>query len=119
VAVPAAGALQPQTDPLGSAHNGNGTSGVPVNTVAPTATGKAAVGGTLRCQTGTWADDPTSFKYQWRRGAKKVKWATVARYRVGKLDAGRKLTCTVTALNLQGAGDAVSTVAVRIPASRR
>lgn len=55
--------------------NGSGSAGsnsvgpigaaVPVNSVVPAITGDAVVGQTLYSSTGTWANAPTSYAYQW------------------------------------------------------
>jgi hypothetical protein len=101
-----AGALAPRTTTDGSATNANGTSGTPVNTVAPTLsrTGTVGVGTRLTCNAGEWANDPTAYRERWRRGTKLVH--TGATYRTAKADRGFTLSCYVAASNEQGSAAA-------------
>src|SRR5436305_6722727 len=50
------------TEPISS-------SGGPANTVRPTVSGSAEVGGTLRVTNGSWSPTPASFGHQWQRCA--------------------------------------------------
>jgi hypothetical protein len=102
-----AGALQAHTTPPGSSSNPDGTSGSPVNTIAPTInhSGTVSVGTKLSCGEGTWANDPTSYRERWRANKRLVH--TGANYTVVKADQGYRLSCYVAATNAQGTGTAV------------
>jgi hypothetical protein len=94
--------LGARTNPQGSSSNADGTSGTPVNTIAPTLSthGTVTVGTKLSCTEGTWANDPTTYRERWRRMRKLVH--TGPTYRTVKADAGHKVYCYVTAINPQG-----------------
>jgi hypothetical protein len=77
--------------------------GVPVNSVAPAATGTGAVGNTLTTTNGTWSNAPTSYAYQWLRGAATIAAATAATYVLQAADSGTNVSCRVTATNAAGA----------------
>ncbi len=110
-----AAAVPAQTSPAGSANNPDGTSGVPVNTVAPSVNrhGRVRVGTLLICRDGVWANDPTSFRVRWRRGRRLIH--TGARYRVTRRDAGSRLRCFVAAANPQGLGVPALAGTVTVP----
>jgi Ca2+-binding RTX toxin-like protein len=77
--------------------------GVPKNTVPPKITGTPAVGKTLTCSLGSWTGSPPpTFTRQWRRNGAAIAGATAAKYVVKAADAGKSLTCTVTATNSAG-----------------
>jgi hypothetical protein len=86
----------------------------PVNSVAPSISGTAAVGQTLTCDPGTWSGSPT-FAYEWRRDGTPITGATGATYNVAAADAGHSLVCHVTGTNSAGSTTADST-GVAIPA---
>ncbi|HEY5287546.1 MAG TPA: carboxypeptidase-like regulatory domain-containing protein [Solirubrobacteraceae bacterium] len=71
----------------------------PVNTGAPTLTGTPALGQTLNCSTGTWANSPTSFSYAWLRSGVPIAGQTAATYVVQAADEGHTISCQVTAAN--------------------
>lgn len=73
----------------------------PANTVAPSVTGTAVVGQTLTTTNGTWTNSPTSYTYQWYRGATLITGATSSSYTLVQADAGNasNIKCTVTASN--------------------
>jgi hypothetical protein len=75
----------------------------------PAITGAVAVGSTLSCSKGTWANQPTVFTYEWLRGGKPIAGATAQTYTVVTADAGQTLSCQVTATN--GYGSALGTSA--------
>src|SRR5208283_3068471 len=72
----------------------------PVNTESPKASGKAEVGATLSCSTGTWTGVPTpTYAYQWLRDGTTIALATTSTYKVVGEDEGHSLSCEVTATN--------------------
>jgi hypothetical protein len=73
----------------------------PANTVAPVLAGKAVLGGTLTCLTGTWSGDPT-YAYQWLRDGAAIKGATSSTHRVSRDDCGKRLSCLVKATSDAG-----------------
>jgi hypothetical protein len=71
----------------------------PVNTGAPTLSGTPALGQTLTCSTGTWANSPTSFSYVWLRSGVPIAGQTGGTYVVQSADEGHAISCQVTASN--------------------
>jgi hypothetical protein len=71
----------------------------PVNTAPPTLTGTPALGQTLTCSTGTWANSPTSFSYAWLRSGVPIAGQTTNKYVVQAADEGHAISCQVTAGN--------------------
>ena len=86
----------------------------PQDTTPPVITGPASAGHTLRCSTGTWANDPIGYAYQWYRDGTPLAGASASTYALGTLDEGTTLTCVVTAFNAAGQASATSN-AVRVP----
>ncbi|WP_354702426.1 hypothetical protein DSM112329_02785 [Paraconexibacter sp. AEG42_29] len=80
----------------------------PVNSVPPAITGTPSPNNTLACSTGTWSDDPTAYAYQWQLDGAPISGATAATYAVAAGDAGHTVTCSVTATNATGSGQATS-----------
>ena len=78
----------------------------PVNTVPPNITGTAVVLNTLTTDDGSWINSPTSYSYQWKRGATNI-GHNVNSYILVAADAGQSITCVVTATN--GAGSTPET----------
>jgi hypothetical protein len=87
----------------------------PVDIAAPAITGSAKAGATLSCSTGTWANGPTSFAYQWSRNRTPIAGATSHTYKVQNSDEQLTITCTVTAANAAGAGTPATSKGVTIP----
>ena len=83
----------------------------PVNTVAPNVTGNPYVGDLLTTTDGTWSGTPTSFSYQWKRGATNI-GTNANTYTLVSADAGLNITCVVTATNATGSTNATSNVFV-------
>lgn len=75
---------------------------VPANTVLPAVSGTPQEGVTLLASTGTWTNNPTSFAYQWKRGATNI-GSNSATYLLVMADVGSTITVTVTASNATGA----------------
>lgn len=70
----------------------------PIESVtAPSISGKAVVGQTLRTDGGAWSVDDVTRAYQWTRDGEAIAGATSARYRLAAADAGRSIAVTVTA----------------------
>jgi hypothetical protein len=80
---------------------------VPVNTVAPVASGTGTVGQTLSCTQGTW-QYATSYAYQWLRGATNIVGAIAATHVLVAADSGTNVSCRVTATNAAGSAAATS-----------
>ncbi|MGZ8782078.1 MAG: hypothetical protein ACXWZB_01125 [Gaiellaceae bacterium] len=86
----------------------------PANTTPPTITGTPRVGETLTAQNGTWANNPTAFRYQWQRcsasGAAciEVPGAVEKTYLVTHAENGRTLRAVVIASNIEGVSSARS-----------
>jgi len=83
----------------------------PVNTVAPNVTGNYYVGDVLTTTDGTWSGSPTSYFYQWKRGATNI-GTNANTYTLVSADAGTNITCVVTATNATGSTPATSNVFV-------
>lgn len=92
----AATARSDATDVVGS-KNG------PSNTVRPSVSGNAAVGGTLTVSNGSWSPSATSFQRQWQRcqsdgsNCLNIDGATGMTYGVRTIDAGNRIRALVTA----------------------
>jgi hypothetical protein len=80
----------------------------PSNTVKPSVSGDATVGGELTVSNGSWSTTPTSFLYQWQRCSAtgtdcvNVAGATGKTYGVRAADVGSKLRALVTARTSKG-----------------
>jgi hypothetical protein len=72
----------------------------PVNSVLPAITGTAVIGQTLSVSTGTWANSPSAYSYQWKRDNVSIGGATSNTYVIPSTTGG--LSCTVTATNASG-----------------
>jgi len=86
----------------------------PANTSRPSISGTARDGSTLTAHRGGWANQPTSFAYQWERcdggGANcaAIGGATGQAYTLGTGDVGHRMRVQVTASNSAGSGTATS-----------
>ena len=102
-----------------TASNGEGTASAtsqaisvplgPVPTGNPLITGTAQVGQTVGCSQGTWDNGPTQFAYVWNLDGVPISNATTSSYPVASGEAGKQLSCTVTASNADGLASATST----------
>ena len=81
----------------------------PVNTVAPLVSGSSYVGDVLTTTDGTWTGSPTSYSYQWKRGATNI-GTNANTYTLVTADANTNITCVVTATNAIGSTNATSNV---------
>src|SRR5919106_1241880 len=106
----------------------------PSNTAAPAVTGDAEVGKTLTVSNGTWANNPTSFGYQWQRcnadggGCANIPGETKNVRVVTGDDGAKRLRALVTATNAAGSTQVASTLsgvvsalpagAVRLPSGQ-
>jgi hypothetical protein len=83
---------------------------------APAISGTARVQATLTASTGTWANAPTSYAYQWQRcgagggGCANIAAATTGTYVLVAADLGRTVRVRVTASNHYGSSSASSPV---------
>lgn len=86
------------------------TGAAPANTVLPqiTTDGLAQTGDTVSATTGTWANSPTSFTYQWKRAGTNITGATGSTYVFVTADEGKQVTVLVTAANAFGSATALS-----------
>lgn len=80
----------------------------PVNTVLPAISGTLAQGDTLTAYEGVWANEPTSFAYQWKNATVNIAGATGKTYVLQAVDAGDAITVEVTGINSAGSAAAVS-----------
>jgi Glycine rich protein len=87
----------------------------PSNTAPPAIAGTAKVGASLACGTGSWANGPTSYLYQWSRDGTPIAGATNATHTVQAIDEGNTLTCAVAAVNSAGAGVPVTSAGILVP----
>jgi len=89
---------------------------VPDNTALPMITGASTArdGQTLTATNGTWANSPTSFKYQWQRcsgtgtDCAGIPSATNQSFTPGSADVDHRLRVVVTAVNADGQSSATS-----------
>jgi len=86
----------------------------PALIAAPTLTGTPAVGKTLSCSQGGWANNPTNLAYRWLRDGVAIAGHTSGTYTLQHADAGNGIACEVTASNAAGASAATSNT-VQIP----
>ena len=83
----------------------------PVNTILPEITGGDTIGSLLTTDDGTWTGSPTSYAYQWKRGATNI-GTNANTYTLVTADAGTNITCVVTATNAIGSTNATSGIFV-------
>jgi hypothetical protein len=96
-----ASATSDATDVIGTANG-------PTNTVKPSVTGSATVGGELTVSNGSWSATIGSYSYQWQRcsamgtNCLNVAGATGKSYGVRAVDAGNRMRALVTAHTSNG-----------------
>jgi hypothetical protein len=88
---------------------------LPLKVTAPAITGVAARTQNLQVSRGAWANDPTSYAYQWQRcdsdgvsNCAAIAGATRANYGLNGNDTGHTIVATVTAGNTEGTATAAS-----------
>jgi Ig domain of plant-specific actin-binding protein len=80
----------------------------PVAIAAPTISGSATVGKVLTASTGSWSNEPTTYKYKWKRcnsagsSCTAISGATSSAYAVVSADVGATLRVAVIASNAAG-----------------
>ncbi len=97
----------------------------PTNTVAPTLSGLALTGETLKVSTGTWTGSPSSFAYQWQdcnsagAACANIAGASASSYKLKGSDVGHTVRAVVSAENEAGSSAASSgaTALVSAPSS--
>lgn len=67
------------------------------STAAPTVTGTAVVGGTVKATAGSWSPVADSHTYQWQADGKAIAGATASSYTLPSALQGKQLTVVVTA----------------------
>ena len=88
----------------------------PEKSTAPSISGPASVGvgSKLTTSNGTWSNKPTSFTYQWYRGANPIPSKTTASYTTVSDDANLSVTCQVVATNTGGASAPVTSNSIAV-----
>ena len=81
----------------------------PVNLILPVVLGELYVGDVLTTSNGIWLGSPTSYSYQWKRGAINI-GTNANTYTLVSADATRNITCVVTATNAIGSTPATSNI---------
>ena len=71
----------------------------PSNSVLPAISGLLEVAAVLTAYEGVWANEPTSYTYQWENAGTPIGGATSKTYTVQAGDAGDLITVVVTAVN--------------------
>jgi hypothetical protein len=92
-----------QTPPAPQALSGPHVSGIP------------KAGSTLACSPGTYANNPTAFKYLWTRDSTPISGATNGTYRIKVGDEGLGLMCSVTPIGAGGAGPTQTSPLIQVP----
>lgn len=93
----------------GAQVSGPPPSSPPVNSTLPVISGTTSVGSVLNTTNGTWTNSPSSFSYQWKRGATNIGTNTTT-YTLVQADAAQNITCVVTATNAAGSTNATSNI---------
>ena len=79
----------------------------PVNSTLPVISGTTTIGSVLTTTNGTWTNSPTSYTYQWKRGATNI-GTNANTYTLVIADSTAAITCVVTAINAGGSTPATS-----------
>jgi len=88
----------------------------PFNTIQPSIDGNSFVGGILTVvDNGTWLGTlPITYSYQWQRNGIAIVGETAITYIIVVADLGQIINCLVTATNMVGTGNAISTGVIPI-----
>ena len=89
----------------------SGVLSAPVNLTIPDVNSNPYVGDLLTTTNGDWSGSPTSYAYQWKRGATNI-GTGVNTYTLVSADIGQNITCIVTATNAAGSTPATSNIIV-------
>ena len=89
----------------------------PTNVDIPMVSGVGTIGEVLNCTMGNWTGEPTAYTYQWMGNGDPIAAAVAADYTIVAGDAGRALTCVVTATNNVGSTAAPASNAVVVAAA--
>ena len=79
----------------------------PVNSTLPVISGTTTINSVLTSTNGTWTNSPTSYAYQWKRGATNI-GTNANTYTLVAFDSTADITCVVTATNAGGSTPATS-----------
>jgi hypothetical protein len=79
---------------------------------------QASPGDTLNCTMGNWQGEPDTYTYQWQSDGADTGANAGADYTIPPTDAGKTITCVVTATNPRGSTQAPPSNPVAIPAAR-
>jgi hypothetical protein len=74
----------------------------PANATPPSLAGLHQVGAILTVDVGTWTGEPTTYEFEWRRGAEIIAGAIGLTYTLAVLDQGWTIYCRVVAINAAG-----------------
>lgn len=81
----------------------------PTNSLVPSIAAAAlTTGSVLTAIEGVWANEPTSYTYQWKNAGVNISGATSRTYTLVSGDSGDAITVTVTAVNSAGSASATS-----------
>lgn len=88
--------------------------GAPSNVDVPNLSGNGAVGETLTCTMGNWQGEPTGYSYAWKSDGADIGGASGSTYVAAAGDAGKSITCVVTATNAAGSTTAPPSNAISV-----
>jgi hypothetical protein len=80
----------------------------PTNSILPAISGALTEGSVLTAYEGVWANEPTSFTYQWKNAGVNINGATSKTYTIVAGDTGDAITVAVTGVNSAGSATATS-----------
>jgi len=86
----------------------------PRNLDVPLVMGEGTVGAVLSCTMGNWTGEPDGYSYRWMADGATLTEGEAAEYTVAAGDAGKSVSCVVTATNAEGSTAAPPSNAVAI-----